>query len=199
MLMSIRRILPLATTQLPACSITVKQKRNRRVKDARRNRILKESTFVKSIALQQLFGKKNVGEEDEEKRVYKPLEALEEVLAAEGPKGHNEAIDVAFRLGIDKTKSEQNVRGMVILPGGAVRQEKICVLTSPDFEDIARQAGADLIATEQTLKDIEEGRVEFSKMIATTECLPNIRHLARKLGPLGLFPNAKSGTLVPGS
>lgn len=109
----------------------------------------------------------------------------------------NESIDMIIRLGIDTNVSSQQVRGTVVMPGGTSKEETICVLTSPDYEGIATEAGADMLVTEELLNQIQEtGEVGFSKLIATRESVKDLKPFARVLGPLGLFPNAKSGTLV---
>lgn len=102
-----------------------------------------------------------------------------------------------IRLGIESNMSSQQVRGTVVMPGGTSKEETICVLTTSDFKDRASEAGADMFVTEELLKTIQEtGEVGFSKLIATRESVKELKPFARVLGPLGLFPNAKSGTLV---
>jgi large subunit ribosomal protein L1 len=113
------------------------------------------------------------------------------------PEMLNEAIDIVFKLGIDTTKSNQQVRGTLVPPGGSSKKITVCVLTAEENVHVATAAGADLIADTEMLEKIgEDGKVKFSKLIATKESLSKITHLARVLGPLGLFPNVKSGTLV---
>lgn len=107
-----------------------------------------------------------------------------------------ESIDVLYKLDVDPTQGNQNIRGTCILPAGTGKELKVCVFADPDFHQQCRELGADHIGDENTLKDISEGKVNFDKIISTPEHLPSLKAHARILGPRGLMPNVKSGTLV---
>lgn len=107
-----------------------------------------------------------------------------------------EAVELLVRLNIDPTKGDQNIRGTCILPAGTGNEVKICVFTGTEAHEAVSEAGADMIGTEEMLRDIADGKIAFDKIIATPEQMPDLKRLARILGPKGLMPNPKSGTLV---
>ena len=83
-----------------------------------------------------------------------------------------------------------------MLPAGSGKEVKVCVFTELSLQEEASKVGADVIGTDQVLKDIEEGTAAFDRIIATPEQMPELKRYARILGPKGLMPNVKSGTLV---
>ncbi|KRX02898.1 putative ribosomal protein L1 [Pseudocohnilembus persalinus] len=108
----------------------------------------------------------------------------------------DETIDVVVNLTVNPKHGNQIVRGVCNMPGGVVKQSKICVFTNDSMIKSAQEAGADFIGSEQLLKDIKDGKIEFDKLIATADQLPVLKPFARQLGPKGLMPNAKTKTLV---
>ena len=107
-----------------------------------------------------------------------------------------QSIDLVVWLGIDPARSEHQVRSTLVPPGGSSKSHTICVVTSHDNAQIALDAGADFIADDETFKQIKAEEFNFTKLIATKEVISNMRQYARILGPKGLFPNAKSKTLI---
>ena len=108
----------------------------------------------------------------------------------------DEAIDVAIRLGVDIKKSEQMVRGTVILPHGTGKKVKILVFAQGEKEKEAREAGSDFVGGEDLIEKILQGWLEFDKAIATPDMMKVVSKLGKVLGPRGLMPNPKVGTVT---
>jgi large subunit ribosomal protein L1 len=108
----------------------------------------------------------------------------------------DEAIDVAIRLGVDIKKSEQMVRGTVILPHGTGKKVKILVFAQGEKEKEAREAGSDFVGGEELVEKILQGWLEFDKAIATPDMMKVVSKLGKVLGPRGLMPNPKVGTVT---
>ena len=101
-----------------------------------------------------------------------------------------------LKLNVDPKYHDQNVRGICILPAGTGKEVKICVFAGEEFHEELKANGADFIGNDQMLQDIGDGKIEFDKIIATPEQMSSLKKHARVLGPKGLMPNLKSGTLV---
>ena len=106
------------------------------------------------------------------------------------------AVDIDVRLGIDPRKSNQMVRGVVTLPHGTGKETKVLVLCTPDKEDEARQAGADYVGLDDLIEKIEKGWNDMDVIITMPPVMAKIGKLGRVLGPRGLMPNPKSGTVT---
>jgi len=126
---------------------------------------------------------------------YDPLKALELAVSTSHAK-FDETVDVAVRLGVDPRHADQMVRGTVILPNGLGKEVKVLVFAKGEKEKEALDAGADFIADEETIKKIQEGWFGFDKAIATPDMMGSVGKLGRILGPRGLMPNAKTGTVT---
>jgi large subunit ribosomal protein L1 len=109
----------------------------------------------------------------------------------------NEGVEVAFNLGVDPRKSDQAVRGSVTLPHGTGRSVKVAVLTTPGHADAARAAGADQVGLEDLAEQIKGGKIGFDVLIATPDAMRVVGQLGSILGPRGLMPNPKDGTVTP--
>ena len=107
-----------------------------------------------------------------------------------------ESVEVVVKLNVDPTQGDQNIRGTCILPAGTGKEVKVCVFAATEFHEELKAQGADVIGDDEVLKAISEGVTEFDKIIATPEQMTQLKAMARVLGPKGLMPNAKSGTLV---
>lgn len=101
-----------------------------------------------------------------------------------------------IKLNVDPTKGDQMIRGTCVLPAGTGKEIKVCVFADNEFHDALKEVGADFIGSDQILADIAAGIVPFDKIICTQEHIANLKKYARILGPKGLMPNTKSGTLV---
>ena len=126
---------------------------------------------------------------------YDPLNALELTVSSSYVK-FDETVDVAVRLGVDPRHADQMVRGTVILPNGLGKEVKVLVFTKGEKEKEALDAGADFIADEETIEKIKNGWFGFDKAIATPDMMGTVGKLGRILGPRGLMPNAKTGTVT---
>jgi large subunit ribosomal protein L1 len=126
---------------------------------------------------------------------YGPLDALELAVSSSYVK-FDETIDVAVRLGVDPRHADQMVRGTVVLPNGLGKEVKVLVFAKGEKEKEALDAGADFIATDEILAKIKDGWFGFDKAIATPDMMGAVGKLGRVLGPRGLMPNAKTGTVT---
>jgi large subunit ribosomal protein L1 len=129
-------------------------------------------------------------------RLYSPLEAIE--LAKETAKVKmNATVEVAMRLGVDPRKADQMVRGTVNLPHGTGKTVRVIVFTTGDKVAEAEAAGADAVGSEELIERIQGGWLEFDAAIATPDQMAKVGRIARILGPRGLMPNPKTGTVTP--
>jgi len=125
------------------------------------------------------------------------LKSAVEVLTKFPKAKFNETVDLAFRLGVDPKQSDQMVRGTVPLPHGSGKTVKVLVFTKPGAAaDAARAAGAEFIGFEDMIKKCNEGWADFDVAIATPEAMVEVRKLGKVLGPRGLMPNPKTGTVT---
>lgn len=122
-------------------------------------------------------------------------QAIEFIKAHPGAK-FDETVEVGIRLGVDPTKSDQAVRGTVSLPNGTGKHVRVIVFAAGTQADEAKAAGADEAAFEALIEKVKGGWTEFDVAIATTDAMKEVRKLGRVLGPRGLMPNPKTGTVT---
>lgn len=108
----------------------------------------------------------------------------------------NESVDVAIRLGVDPRKSDQGVRGSTVLPNGTGKTVRVAVFTQGDNADKAKEAGADVVGMDDLHDQIKEGDLDFDVVIATPDAMKVVGKLGQVLGPRGLMPNPKVGTVT---
>ncbi len=108
----------------------------------------------------------------------------------------DESIDIAIRLGVNPKHSDQMVRGTVVLPHGTGKKKKVCVITTGEKIKEAEEAGADFVGGEDIIDKIAKGWADFDVVIATPDMMRNVSKLGRILGPKGMMPNPKSGTVT---
>ena len=108
----------------------------------------------------------------------------------------NESVDVSINLGIDAKKSDQNVRGSLVLPNGTGKSVKVAVFCEGDEAKAAKENGADVIGMEDLAENIKKGEINFDILIATPDTMKMVGPLGQILGPKGLMPNPKTGTVV---
>jgi large subunit ribosomal protein L1 len=108
-----------------------------------------------------------------------------------------ESIDVAINLGIDASKSDQQVRGSTVMPNGIGKSVRVAVFTSGKNQDVARAAGADIVGMEDLAEKVKAGEMDFDVVIASPDAMRVVGQLGQILGPRGLMPNPKVGTVTP--
>jgi large subunit ribosomal protein L1 len=129
-------------------------------------------------------------------RLYTPLEAA--TLAKEtSSKNQDATVEVAIRLGVDPRKADQMVRGTVNLPNGTGKTVRVAVFAVGDKAEQAQAAGADVVGSDDLIEKIQGGFLDFDAAIATPDQMAKVGRIARILGPRGLMPNPKTGTVTP--
>ncbi|MCL1785539.1 MAG: 50S ribosomal protein L1 [Alphaproteobacteria bacterium] len=127
-------------------------------------------------------------------KVYALADAIE-TLRGFASKKFDETLEIAVRLGVDVTKADQNIRLMLSLPNGTGKSARVAVITA-DKADEAKKAGADVIGGEELIEKIAGGFLEFDRVIASPDMMPKMAKVARVLGPKGIMPNPKLGTVT---
>jgi large subunit ribosomal protein L1 len=127
--------------------------------------------------------------------VHGPADAIELIKAHQTSK-FDETVELAVRLGVDPRKADQIVRGTVPLPSGTGKDVRVAVFAQGDAAIQAREAGADVVGADDLVTKVEGGFLEFDVAIATPDLMGQVGKLGRKLGPRGLMPNPKTGTVT---
>ncbi|CAC9456665.1 LSU ribosomal protein L1p (L10Ae) [Bathymodiolus heckerae thiotrophic gill symbiont] len=109
----------------------------------------------------------------------------------------DESIDISINLGIDANKSDQNVRGAVVLPKGTGKSVRVAVFTQGDNVEKAKAAGADVVGMDELMKSMQDGDLNYDVVIASPDAMGVVGRLGQVLGPRGLMPNPKVGTVTP--
>ena len=122
-------------------------------------------------------------------------EAVSSLKATPNPK-FDETVDIAVRLGVDPRHADQIVRGTVKLPNGTGKSPKVLVMCKPNKEEEAKKAGAEYVGLAEFIAKINEGWFDFDVMVATPDVMGEVGKLGKVLGPRGLMPNPKSGTVT---
>jgi len=130
-----------------------------------------------------------------EGRLYSPVEALELVRSMAHAR-FDESVELAVRLGIDPRKPDQALRGTVSLPAGTGKSVRVAVFAAGEAADAARAAGADVVGSDDLVAKVDAGFMDFDVAIATPDMMGQVGRLGRKLGPRGLMPNPKTGTVT---
>jgi large subunit ribosomal protein L1 len=129
-------------------------------------------------------------------RLHSDAEAVA-ILKSLGTKQFDETIDIVVRLGVDPRKADQMIRATVALPSGTGKDVRIAVFAQGEAATAARDAGAEHVGGEELAAEVEKGMTDFDLAIATPDMMPVVGKLGRVLGPRGLMPNPKTGTVTP--
>ncbi len=126
-----------------------------------------------------------------------PLDEALKILKDTASAKFDESVDVAINLGIDAKKSEQNVRGTAVMPRGTGKKVRVAVFAEGNAAEAAKKAGADIVGFQDLADQIKAGKIDFDLAIATPEAMRVVGQLGQILGPRGLMPNPKVGTVTP--
>jgi large subunit ribosomal protein L1 len=126
---------------------------------------------------------------------YSPVQAVRMLKDFDGPK-FDETVEAHFRLGLNVRHADQQLRGTLMLPHGTGREMRVAVFAEGDKAREAQEAGADIVGSADLAKKVEEGDIDFDVAIATPDQMGNVGRLGRILGPRGLMPNPKTGTVT---
>lgn len=127
---------------------------------------------------------------------YEPIEAIK-ILKENKYAKFDETLEVAINLGIDSNKTDQGIRGVTSLPKGTGKSINVAVLAKGDKQKEAKDAGADLVGENDLIETISSGKISFDLLIASPDMMPSVGKVAKILGPKGLMPNPKLGTVTP--
>jgi large subunit ribosomal protein L1 len=131
----------------------------------------------------------------EGEREYGPNEAIR-LLKAQPDAKFDETVEIAFRLGLDTRKSDQSLRGTVSLPNGTGRSVRVGVFATGEKAREATEAGADVVGGEELVEQVMAGEIDFEAAVATPDMMASVGKAGRVLGPRGLMPNPKTGTVT---
>ncbi|TAM47808.1 MAG: 50S ribosomal protein L1 [Gammaproteobacteria bacterium] len=126
-----------------------------------------------------------------------PLDEALQLLKSTASAKFDESVDVAINLGIDAKKSDQNVRGTAVMPRGTGKKVRVAVFAEGKAAEAAKAAGADIIGFQDLADKIKQGQIDFDLCIATPDAMKIVGQLGQILGPRGLMPNPKVGTVTP--
>jgi large subunit ribosomal protein L1 len=139
---------------------------------------------------------RNADAKIDSERLYAPLEAVRIAKDTSSVK-FDATVEVAMRLGVDPRKADQMVRGTVNLPHGTGKTARVLVFATGDRAAAAEAAGADIVGSDELIDEVAKGRLDFDAVVATPELMGKVGRLGRVLGPRGLMPNPKTGTVTP--
>lgn len=139
---------------------------------------------------------RKAAEQIDKSKSYTVKEALE-LAVKTSPVKFDASVELHINLGVDPRQADQNVRETVVLPAGTGKTVRIAVLTETENSAAAKKAGADIVGEDDLLKQLEKNIIEFDVLVATPGMMPKLGKYAKLLGPRGLMPNPKSGTVTP--
>ena len=139
--------------------------------------------------------KKNLINKYDKLKIYDPLEAIK-LLKENSYVKFQETLEISINLGIDASKTEQNIRGVINLPKGTGKKIRVAVMAKGDKAKEAKEAGADIVGDDDLAEAVTNGKIDFDLLIATPDMMPVIGKIGRILGPKGLMPNPKLGTVT---
>ncbi|MFT4562844.1 MAG: large subunit ribosomal protein L1 [Gammaproteobacteria bacterium] len=139
---------------------------------------------------------RNIDEKIGDRRLPRPLDEALQVLKEVATTKFDETIDVAVNLGVDPRKSDQVVRGATVLPNGTGTQVRVALFADGEEAEAGREAGADIVGMDDLAADVKQGKMDFDVVIATPSSMRIVGQLGQILGPRGLMPNPKVGTVT---
>jgi len=139
---------------------------------------------------------KAINEKIDKDKVY-PLEEALALLKEVSKVKFNESVDISVNLGVDPKKSDQVVRGATVLPNGSGKEVRVAVFTDGDNAKAATEAGADVVGMDDLAAEVKKGNMDFDVVIASPDAMRVVGQLGQILGPRGLMPNPKVGTVTP--
>lgn len=139
---------------------------------------------------------KAINEKIDREKVY-PLEEALALLKEVSTVKFNESVDISVNLGVDPKKSDQVVRGATVLPNGSGKEVRVAVFTDGDNAKAATEAGADVVGMDDLAAEVKKGNMDFDVVIASPDAMRVVGQLGQILGPRGLMPNPKVGTVTP--
>lgn len=125
-----------------------------------------------------------------------PLEEAIKLIKQRASARFDETLEIAMNLGVDPRHADQNVRGVVTLPHGTGKTVRVAVFAKGDKAEEAKAAGADVVGAEDLMERVQQGQIDFDRVIATPDMMPLVGRLGKVLGPRGLMPNPKLGTVT---
>ena len=145
--------------------------------------------------MRQSKNRKNLIKKLEIGKLYEPIEAIK-LLKENSYVKFDESLEVAVNLKIDSNKTDQNVRGVLSLPKGTGKKIRVAVMAKGDKAKEASDAGADIVGDEDLAQQVTNGKINFDLLIATPDMMPTVGKIGKILGPKGLMPNPKLGTVT---
>jgi len=145
--------------------------------------------------MQRSKGYRSAAEPIDSDELYSPVAAIK-LAKAGSTKKFDETVDVAMRLGVDPRKADQMVRGTVNLPHGTGKTARVLVFANGEKADAAREAGADHVGSDDLIEKVSGGWLDFDAVVATPDMMGKVGRLGKVLGPRGLMPNPKTGTVT---
>ena len=139
--------------------------------------------------------RKKINEKFDSEKVYDPIEAIK-FLKENSYVKFDESLEIAINLRIDSNKTDQNIRGVINLPKGTGKKIRVAVMAKGEKAAEAKEAGADIIGDDDLAKNVTDGKIDFDILIATPDMMPTIGKIGKILGPKGLMPNPKLGTVT---
>ena len=139
--------------------------------------------------------KKNLIDKFDQSKIYDPLEAIM-LLKENSYVKFPESLEVAINLGIDANKTDQNIRGVFNLPKGTGKNIRVAVMAKGDKAKDALDSGADIVGDDDLAQQVTDGKINFDLLIATPDMMPTVGKIGKILGPKGLMPNPKLGTVT---
>ena len=139
--------------------------------------------------------RKNLLKELDLNKLYEPLDAIK-ILKQKTFVKFDETLDVSINLSIDSNKTDQNIKGVINLPKGTGKKINVAVIASDDKQKDAKENGADQIGGKELIETISSNKISFDILIATPDMMPSLGKIAKLLGPKGLMPNPKLGTVT---